>query len=216
MVDYSTSSRYGFSNHGNPAAAADPYSYPGNAPDPYQPISSRPPLSGCNCSDCSRKRRDASYSAATSSSADTFDNTDLGYKEPERFPEETLLFCPGEVYAFSLPGKDWKLVKIRELQDVTFDEDALRKKLVIENSYRKVVTAMVKSYRSKDATFTDFIKGKGRGLVVLLHGSPGTGKTLTAGKLPINVEELLHKIVRMRCREGTKASVYGHMRGPWH
>lgn len=26
----------------------------------------------------------------------------------------------------------------------------------------------------------DIIKGKGTGLILLLHGSPGTGKTLTA------------------------------------
>ena len=29
----------------------------------------------------------------------------------------------------------------------------------------------------------DIIAGKGSGLVMLLHGGPGTGKTLTAGKL---------------------------------
>ena len=28
----------------------------------------------------------------------------------------------------------------------------------------------------------DIIAGKGKGLIMLLHGGPGTGKTLTAGK----------------------------------
>jgi SpoVK/Ycf46/Vps4 family AAA+-type ATPase len=28
----------------------------------------------------------------------------------------------------------------------------------------------------------DLIAGKGNGLIMLLHGGPGTGKTLTAGK----------------------------------
>lgn len=29
----------------------------------------------------------------------------------------------------------------------------------------------------------DIVAGKGKGLIMLLHGGPGTGKTLTAGKL---------------------------------
>lgn len=29
-------------------------------------------------------------------------------------------------------------------------------------------------------TLNDIIAGKGNGLIILLHGSPGTGKTLTA------------------------------------
>jgi DNA polymerase III delta prime subunit len=31
--------------------------------------------------------------------------------------------------------------------------------------------------------FDDMIKGKGKGMVFLLHGEPGVGKTLTAGEL---------------------------------
>lgn len=33
----------------------------------------------------------------------------------------------------------------------------------------------------------DIIAGKGSGLIMLLHGGPGTGKTLTAGKFWYNV-----------------------------
>lgn len=33
---------------------------------------------------------------------------------------------------------------------------------------------------NKDVVFDDFIKGKGRGLNILLFGPPGVGKTLTA------------------------------------
>jgi replication-associated recombination protein RarA len=34
--------------------------------------------------------------------------------------------------------------------------------------------------REENNKFDDIIKGKGRGLVTVLHGSPGVGKTLTA------------------------------------
>ena len=93
---------------------------------------------------------------------------------------ERLLYCPAKVWAFSLRDKTWKLVKISELKDVIFREDSF-KKLVIKAKHKTVVKAMVRSYLSKEPTFGDLIQGKGRGLVVLLHGAPGTGKTLTAG-----------------------------------
>ena len=36
----------------------------------------------------------------------------------------------------------------------------------------------------------DFIKGKGEGLIFLLHGKPGVGKTYTAGKTDANFLDL--------------------------
>ena len=93
---------------------------------------------------------------------------------------ERLLYCPAKVLAFSLRDKTWKFVKISELKDVTFREDSF-KKLVIKPKHKTVVKAIVRSHLSKEPTFRDLIQGKGRGLVVLLHGAPGTGKTLTAG-----------------------------------
>ena len=52
----------------------------------------------------------------------------------------------------------------------------------MDKKYKNVVESMVDTYLS-DGKFSDIIKDKGRGLVVLLHGGPGTGKTLTAGEL---------------------------------
>ena len=95
---------------------------------------------------------------------------------------ERLLCCPATISAYSLRDKSWKSVKVSELQEVSFREDAF-KQLVIEKNHKIFVKAMVRSYLSKDPSFKDLIKGKGRGLVVLLHGAPGTGKTLTAGEL---------------------------------
>lgn len=35
------------------------------------------------------------------------------------------------------------------------------------------------------ASFSDLVEGKGKGLVILLHGPPGVGKTLTAETLAL-------------------------------
>jgi ATP-dependent Lon protease len=36
---------------------------------------------------------------------------------------------------------------------------------------------------SQESWAADFVKGKGNGLIFLLHGPPGVGKTCTAGKV---------------------------------
>lgn len=38
----------------------------------------------------------------------------------------------------------------------------------------------------------DLIAGKGSGLIMLLHGGPGTGKTLTAGKFELDSQNTLY------------------------
>ena len=109
------------------------------------------------------------------------------FDEAERF-----LYCPAQVLAFSLRDKTWRFVKISELRDVRF-KDGSFKKLVIKAEHKTVVKAMVRSYLSKEPIFGDLIQGKGRGLVVLLHGAPGTGKTLTAGMIPCRSHFLCHR-----------------------
>ena len=105
---------------------------------------------------------------------------------------ERLLYCPAKVLAFSLREKIWRSVKISELRDVRFREDSF-KKLVIKAKHKTVVKAMVRSYLSKEPIFGDLIQGKGRGLIVLLHGAPGTGKTLTAGMVTCLRSSQIHR-----------------------
>ena len=67
-----------------------------------------------------------------------------------------------------------------QLQPVVFRENSWGR-LVLDSEYKDIVQAMVSSYVDKTATLDDLVAGKGKGLVGLLHGPPGSGKTLTAG-----------------------------------
>ncbi|KAI9683791.1 MAG: hypothetical protein M1822_005981 [Bathelium mastoideum] len=52
--------------------------------------------------------------------------------------------------------------------------------LIMEPKRRDYVRSLVKAHRNDSQVFDDIVAGKGRGLVGLLSGSPGVGKTLTA------------------------------------
>lgn len=71
---------------------------------------------------------------------------------------------------------------VSKLKAVEFRENAWSR-LVLNDQYKDVIRAMVKSYLTGRTKFQDLVAGKGAGLVVLMHGPPGVGKTLTAGKI---------------------------------
>lgn len=73
--------------------------------------------------------------------------------------------------------------------------------LVIDEEIKDIIQALVTSKLETDQT-TDLIQGKGNGLIILLHGGPGTGKTFTAE----SVAELAEKpLFRVTCGDiGTK------------
>lgn len=90
---------------------------------------------------------------------------------------DTLL-CPPYTYAFSIAHKRWCRPLVDELTDVSWKQNVWDS-LVISDSERQVLRALITSHDyPEDAR--DQTQLKGKGLVILLHGSPGSGKTLTA------------------------------------
>lgn len=73
--------------------------------------------------------------------------------------------------------------------------------LVIDDNSKKLVQALLTDQIVREQG-TDIIEGKGNGLIILLHGGPGTGKTFTAE----SVAEIAEKpIYRVTCGDiGTK------------
>ena len=52
-------------------------------------------------------------------------------------------------------------------------------RLVLDQQNKELIRALVSVHLGSKIT-GDIIAGKGNGLIILLHGSPGVGKTLTA------------------------------------
>ena len=78
---------------------------------------------------------------------------------------------------------------VDNISSVIWNKDAFER-LVLPPQTKELVKALVmvrtagrktRSMLKIGAMRQDIISGKGNGLIMLLHGSPGTGKTLTAG-----------------------------------
>jgi hypothetical protein len=94
--------------------------------------------------------------------------------------DEHLLICDYEIPGFSLADKKWCWFAVDRIRDVEFNSDAFEK-LLLPQEQKDLIHSLVKVHTNKNLSFDDVIKGKGKGMVFLLHGVPGVGKTLTAG-----------------------------------
>lgn len=86
-----------------------------------------------------------------------------------------------EVYGFSLTDKRWCAFNLDYLRDVYFNAEAFDR-LLLPDEQKETLLALAKTHTDEKFQYDDFIAGKGRGLIILLHGDPGLGKTLTAGE----------------------------------
>ena len=68
---------------------------------------------------------------------------------------------------------------IDNIHDISFSKEAFEQ-LVLPYDYKEIILAFVESQISQTDQFDDIIQGKGKGIIMLLSGEPGVGKTLTA------------------------------------
>lgn len=78
------------------------------------------------------------------------------------------------------------------ITDVSWNKSAF-KHLVADDKTKELVQALV-AHRIAREKNTDLIEGKGNGLIMLLHGGPGTGKTFTAESVAEMAEKPLYPI----------------------
>jgi hypothetical protein len=94
--------------------------------------------------------------------------------------DEQALLCPALVRGFCLARKRWAFFLIDEIQEIKRRDNAFNK-LELEKTMKDTIEALIATHSSFDIKFEDFVADKGKGLVMLRHGPPGAGKTLTAG-----------------------------------
>ncbi|KFA71440.1 hypothetical protein S40288_04279 [Stachybotrys chartarum IBT 40288] len=110
-----------------------------------------------------------------------------------KMSDEELMICADAVAGYSLNEKRWGWFDVKSIRDVEFNKNAFNA-LILEESQKTVLLSLVHSRKTKNEGFDDMIKGKGKGLVFLLHGTPGTGKTLTAESIADHTESPLIRV----------------------
>src|SRR5271156_6610940 len=77
------------------------------------------------------------------------------------------------------------------VQEIVWDKYAFDK-LVISQDCKDLILAVAESQIQHKENFDDVIEGKGRGMIMLLSGPPGVGKTLTAESVAENMRVPLY------------------------
>ncbi|KAK3305667.1 uncharacterized protein B0T15DRAFT_396394 [Chaetomium strumarium] len=113
---------------------------------------------------------------------------DTNIEDPSLLKSKHIILLPPHVYGFVLRTRRWATFDIDLLKEIPRNEDAWEN-LVIDPDIKKTVLGLVTNHeRQADAekmingglSSVDLVPGKGRGLIILLHGEPGVGKTSTA------------------------------------
>ena len=124
---------------------------------------------------------------------DYIDKTTLLKERPynEKLPNKALMLLPPRVYGFSLLDRKWCAFDLMKVEDIKNSGEGFEN-LVLSDSHKKIMQALVRNHmngpvsvndqmRQVDRDFSmDVVRGKGKGLIILLHGVPGVGKTSTA------------------------------------
>ncbi|GME40379.1 hypothetical protein BDV95DRAFT_572261 [Neofusicoccum parvum] len=129
--------------------------------------------------------------------------------------EHQYFICDRRVEAFLFKHREWRDLDISGIKPARYDKNILDT-LVLEPHVKNMIQSLTAKYlkglhaeeakeRSLDeqgkaldlgpsdetAWSADFVKGKGEGLIFLLHGKPGVGKTYTAECIAANAERPL-------------------------
>ncbi|KAK3376255.1 hypothetical protein B0T24DRAFT_217163 [Lasiosphaeria ovina] len=110
---------------------------------------------------------------------------------------EAVQLLPYQLPAYEFRSRQWVWIDVENVEEIDKSEGARKSgwnDLVIPDSYSQLLVSLVDNHtsgadmtsrklaatRSSPNVQIDLVRGKGRGLIILLHGPPGSGKTSTA------------------------------------
>ncbi|KAK5631151.1 hypothetical protein RRF57_006866 [Xylaria bambusicola] len=112
-------------------------------------------------------------------------------KTVDDLTREQLLLCSPHVRGYSLKLKNWFEFRVEDVYDIAWN-DAAFSSLILPKGLKDLILAFVEGQSSNRVAFDDVIEGKGQGIVMMLVGNPGTGKTLTAEAIADKIRKPLY------------------------
>lgn len=114
-------------------------------------------------------------------------NCELSNNTHEPMRDEDIMLVTGRVVAYVLRDRKFAMLNVENMRSLNPNPDGFVD-LKLPSGHKEMVQALVRSHSMKrDNNLTiegdinhDIVAGKGRGLIILLHGVPGVGKTSTA------------------------------------
>lgn len=106
---------------------------------------------------------------------------------------EQRLVASATVRGYSLRDKKWCSFYISSICDIVWNLDAFAS-LVAPQEQKDLILSFAESQVKSRDDFDDFIQGKGQGIIMLLAGPPGVGKTLTAESVAEAMKAPLYSI----------------------
>jgi hypothetical protein len=98
------------------------------------------------------------------------------------------------VRCFNIVTKKWENLDVNKLHEIPWAERAFDS-LVLAQDEKDLLLALVdRDQFTNNNSFEDFIGGKGQGMIMLLCGPPGVGKTLTAESVAEHLRRPLYKL----------------------
>jgi hypothetical protein len=107
-----------------------------------------------------------------------FIDEDDSTKRPALTTEQKMI-CSPLVRGYSLKTKLWLNFFVNSVQEISWNSGAFER-LVLPPQQKELILGFTESQKDYKEAFDDVIEGKGRGMILLLTGPPGVGKTLTA------------------------------------
>ncbi|KAI1616221.1 hypothetical protein EDD36DRAFT_461111 [Exophiala viscosa] len=125
----------------------------------------------------------------------------IGWSSNESMiPEKDILLLPSCVFAYVLRTRTFAPLWLAALQPIKAKSEGLNNLQLKDNTFKDTLRALVNTHFMQKLTQHspnfeyDIVRGKGRGLVILLHGAPGVGKTFTAESVAAAIGQPLLQI----------------------
>lgn len=120
-------------------------------------------------------------------------------EEDRKLSDEEAMLASPRVRGYSFSVKKFLEFSVELLEPIKWNTRCFDN-LVLDAGVKKTMQALVSVHSQERDSFDDIVEGKGQGLVCVLHGPPGVGKTLTAECVAEYVKRPLYMVSSGDCK----------------